>query len=116
MISFKDFLLEKDLYKHKLTGLKDIHGDVHVRHSEVDGRPVYTVYHQGNKIASAKLSGQGHYVSDVNVNPEFRRKGVARELYKHIEIHTGKKLTPSPMHQTPEGKAFWKNRNKKELE
>ena len=113
MKTFKQFINEsEELYKHKLEGLKDIHGDVHVRHrlDVLDGRHIYTVHHQGNKIASAKLSGQDHYVTDVDVKPEFRRKGVASKLYDFIEKHSGKKLKPSPMYQTGEGKAFWKNR------
>jgi ribosomal protein S18 acetylase RimI-like enzyme len=113
MKTFKQFINEsEELYKHKLENLKDIHGDVHVRHrlDDLNGRHIYTVHHQGNKIASAKLSGQGDYVTDVDVKPEFRRKGVASKLYDFIEKHSGKKLNPSPMYQTGEGKAFWKNR------
>lgn len=114
MKTFKHFLKEvEDLYKHKLTGIKDIHGDIHIRHhQDEDGRHVYTAHHQGNKIASAKLSGQDHYVSDVMVLPEFRRKGLATKMYDFIENHTGKKLRPSPMYQTGDGLALWKNRNK----
>jgi GNAT superfamily N-acetyltransferase len=112
MKTFRQFIKESDdLYKHKLEGLKDIHGDVHVRHrTDEYGRSIYTVHHQGNRIASAKLSGQDHYVSDVDVQKEFRRKGVATKLYDFIEKHSGKPLKPSPMHQTPDGKALWKKR------
>lgn len=103
----------KDLYSHKLEDIKDIHGDIHVRHhKDNDGRHNYNVYHQGRKIASAKLSGQGHYVSDIKVQKEYRRKGISSKLYDFIENHSGKKLTPSPMYQTSDGKSFWKSRNK----
>lgn len=112
MKSFKQFIKEnEDLYANKLEGIKDVHGDVHVRHIvNSEGRHVYTAHHQGKKIASAKLSGQDHYVSDVDVQPEFRRKGIATKLYDFIEKHSGKKLKPSPMYQTTDGKALWKNR------
>lgn len=113
MMNFNQWLVEsEDLYKHKLEGLKDIHGDVYVRYAQDPyGRHIYSAYHQGRKIASAKLSGQDHYVSDVNVEPEYRRRGVSSKLYDFIEKHSGKRLKPSPMHQTPDGKAFWKGRN-----
>jgi len=116
MKTFKQFIkeskIEDDLYKDKLEGLKDIQGDVYIRHRKdvLDGRSIYTVHHQGNKIASAKLSGQDHYVTDVDVKPEFRRKGIASKMYDFIEKHTGKQLKPSPMYQTADGKALWKKR------
>ena len=106
--------IKESLYNNKLEGVKDIHGDLYVRHHTDDyGRHIYTVHHQGKKIASAKLSGQDHYVSDVDVQPEYRRRGIASKLYDFIENHTQKKLKPSPMHQTPLGKELWKNRAEK---
>jgi ribosomal protein S18 acetylase RimI-like enzyme len=108
----RQYLLENDMYTDKLEGIKDVHGDIYVRHhKDMFDRNVYTVHHQGNKIASAKLSGQDHYVTDVDVQPEFRRKGVASRLYDFIEKHSGKKLKPSPMYQTGEGKALWQSRS-----
>lgn len=112
MKTLKQFVTEsQDLYSDKLEGLKDIHGDVYVRHHvNIEGRHIYTVHHQGNKIATAKLSGQDHYVSDVDVRPDFQRKGITSKLYDFIEKHSGKKLKPSPMYQTGAGKALWKRR------
>jgi GNAT superfamily N-acetyltransferase len=98
----RQHLLENDMYADKLEGIKDVHGDIYVRHhQDMFDRNIYTVHHQGNKIASAKLSGQDHYVTDVDVQPEFRRKGIASKLYDYIEKHSGKKLKPSPTTATP---------------
>ena len=51
MLKFKNFIKEnkiEDLYKHKLEGIKDIHGDIHVRHHINDeGRSIYTVHTGG---------------------------------------------------------------------
>ena len=62
MLRFKNFIKEnkiEDLYKHKLEGVKDVHADLYVQHHIDDfGRHIYDVYHSGNKIASAKLSGR----------------------------------------------------------
>jgi GNAT superfamily N-acetyltransferase len=97
--TFKQHILD-----HPLEGLN------YIKHSIVDGRDVYTVYDQKNKIATAMMSGQGHYVSDLDVVPHMRRMGVATALYNHIEKVTGQKLIPSPMYQTDQGKAFWASR------
>jgi GNAT superfamily N-acetyltransferase len=101
----------KDMYAHKLEGLKDMWGDVHVRKfTDADGRSEYKVFQGGHQIGSAKLDRSGTYVSDVDVRKDLRRRGIAAALYDHIEKDIGKGLEPSPLHQTGDGQAFWKGR------
>ena len=98
---------------HKLEGIKGLDGDVRikvVKDSLEESRPIFNVYHQGNKIASFKMSGQGDYISDADVLPQYRRKGVATKAYDFIEDYLNIKLTPSTMYQTQDGKDFWKTR------
>lgn len=107
--------IEKDLYK--LDDLEGFDGDVYIKHFKdvLDGRDVFNVYYQGNKIGNFKLSGQRDYVSDAIVLPAYRRKGIASSVYNFIEKFIGKKLKPSPMYQTQDGKDFWNNRGFKEF-
>lgn len=70
----------------------------------------YTIHKDGKEVGEARLSHTGKYVVDLSVDKNHRRKGLATALYKHIENHLGYNLTPSPTHQTPDGKAFWASR------
>lgn len=124
MISFDEYVMykiyeneekiTKDLYQHKLEGIKDLHGDVYVRvfRDKLDNRYIFNVYYQANKIAYFKMSGQGNYISDSFVLKPFRRKGIASKVYDFIENYLGIKLQPSPIYQTKDGEEFWKNRKK----
>ena len=106
--------LYNDLYQHKLEGIRGLDGDVYIRVlKDPGGRPIFNVYYQGNKIASFKMSGQGNYISDADVLPSYRRKGIANKVYDFIEDYLDIKIIPSPMYQTPDGKDFWKARIKK---
>lgn len=112
--------IEKDLYQYKLDNLKDFDGDVYIRHfnsPEWEGsRHIFNVYYQGNRIGHFKLSKQGDYVTDADILPPFRRKGIASAVYNFIEKYLGIKLQPSPMYQTQDGKDFWKNRKERKME
>jgi ribosomal protein S18 acetylase RimI-like enzyme len=99
----------KEFYT-ELPGAKADHAPYIVRKTQEDGRPVYGVYHEGRRIGMAKLSTDGDYVSDVAVAKEHRRRGIARALYRYIENDIGRKLKPSPLHQTADGKALWSKR------
>lgn len=63
------------------------------------------------KIGYAKLSSDRTHVTDIDVHPKWQRKGIATALYNFIEKHLGRGLKPSPMYQTPAGKAFWMSRS-----
>lgn len=47
-------------------------------------------------------------VKDVEIDPAFRRQGMASRLYGEIQDRTGKPMTPDTM-LTPDGKAFWES-------
>lgn len=95
----------------ELQGVKDHWAPCVVKHvKSQNGRQLFIVNQGSRQIASALLSSSGEYVTDLYVEKEHQRKGIASALYKHIEKAIGKKLKPSPIHQTGEGKAFWKGR------
>ena len=101
-----------DMAKYvELQGIKDHHAPYIVRHNVSDGRDVFTVFQQSHLIASAMLSSDHKHVSDLHVNKEHRRKGIASALYRYIEKSLNIVLHPSPRHQTEDGKAFWAGRN-----
>ena len=66
------------------------------------------------KTARGQSIGRAQYdelpnavrVKDVEIDPAFRRQGMASRLYGEIQDRTGKPLTPDTM-LTPDGKAFW---------
>jgi GNAT superfamily N-acetyltransferase len=64
---------------------------------------------RGVSSGSATMSRDYKTVSSIGIQPEFRRKGLASALYRHIEEFLGRKLEPN-WALTPEGEAFWKNR------
>jgi GNAT superfamily N-acetyltransferase len=66
----------------------------------------FVVFCNGHGIASAGLSPEKQYVSDLAVLPQYRRRGIASVLYNHIEIVLGYPLKPDPYHQTRDGQAF----------
>ena len=119
--------LHDDLYRYRLEGIKGLDSDVYIRvmyhpnddsnargrNASYQGRPIFNVYYQGNKIASFKMSGQGNYISDADVLPPYRRKGIATKVYDFIEDYLNIKIMQSPMYQTQDGKDFWKARIKK---
>ena len=71
---------------------------------------IYRVYRKdmpNQKVGYAKLSGDGKSVMDVVIAQEFQRQGIASALYDFIERDQHITLRPSPMWQSPQGKAFW---------
>lgn len=60
--------------------------------------------------------GDGYMASlDTEIAPEYRRQGLAREMYDAIEEVSGNKLVPSN-HLSPDGAAMWNARNRDLLE
>lgn len=78
----------------------------------VNGEHHYRVLDAGQEIGEARLSHTGKYVVDLGVKDTYRKQGIASALYDHIEQHLGHALSPSPVHQTKEGTAFWAARRK----
>lgn len=77
----------------------------------LDRHPIYRVFAGTEKVGYAKLSGDGRSVMDVVIVPAWQRRGIASALYDVIEQDRGIPLRPSPMSQSPAGKAFWRTRS-----
>lgn len=80
----------------------------------LDHHPIYRVMAGAEKVGYAKLSGDGRSVMDVTITPRWQRQGIAAALYDFIEQHRKMTLRPSPMSQTPAGKAFWAARQRRQ--
>jgi hypothetical protein len=79
---------------------------------------IYRVYRKDmpdQKVGYAKLSGDGKSVMDVVIAQEFQRQGIASALYDFIERDQHITLRPSPMWQSPQGKAFWAARHNRRV-
>jgi hypothetical protein len=72
----------------------------------------YEVYLGKRRIGFADIDRGKTEISFVNINEEYRRKGVSSFLYDYIENDVGYKLKPS-LDLLEDGEAFWKSRNKK---
>jgi ribosomal protein S18 acetylase RimI-like enzyme len=66
----------------------------------------FVVFCNGHELASARLSPEKDYVSDLAVLPQYRCREIASALYNHIEAVLGYPLKPDPYHQTRDGQAF----------
>lgn len=76
---------------------------------------VVTAYDQSGKRIGRTMFGKkegGWEPASVVVEPEYRRQGVASQMYQHAETMTGQKVIPSGF-QTPDGEALWKGNEKK---
>lgn len=65
------------------------------------------------ELATAHVADDGrkNYLTSVRINdPKYKRLGIGTALYNAIEKHRGRKLEPSPTHQSDEAKAFWSRR------
>jgi 2'-5' RNA ligase/GNAT superfamily N-acetyltransferase len=83
---------------------------------ELDQNQLYVLaYLDGKHVGSANfiLKSDYLYPNDVQVEPEYRRKGIASAMYIFAEEETELKLRPHSI-QTPEGQALWhQNRDRK---
>lgn len=70
----------------------------------------------GKLVASVNFFHNGKYVipAYVNVNPEYRRLGLASEMYSFVH-QIGRKIKPSDL-QSEDGKNMWKGFRAKGLE
>ena len=82
-----------------------------VKHSTgVNDEHIFDAYDGNKKVFHARMSWQGTHVVDLETDPAYQRRGIAKAMYDYIERLLGYKLKPSPVYQTPDGKAFWASR------
>lgn len=76
--------------------------------------------YDGSRVVAKAIFGmypfkryKGHpYCFSVKVDEDYRRKGVATQMYLYAEKHYGKKLAPSA-NQSEDSKALWNDPNRK---
>ena len=90
----------------------DLISKLTVKKSFPDYGTMYEVYLGKRRIGFADIDHGKTEISFVNINEEYRRKGVSSFLYDYIEKDLGRKLKPSA-DLLDDGKAFWKTRPKK---
>lgn len=73
---------------------------------------IYYIIYNNEIIGDAYYSKSKKWISSVDIENKFQRKGLATFLYNYIEADLGIKLQPSNA-LLSDGKAFWKNRLKK---
>lgn len=83
-----------------------------IKKSFPDYGVMYEVYLGKKRIGFADIDHGKTEISFVNINEEYRRKGVSSFLYDYIEKDLGRKLKPSA-DLLDGGEAFWKNRIKR---
>lgn len=72
----------------------------------------YRVWFDDNHIGSAWYKKKTNSIDSIEIDEDFRRKGLATFLYNYIENDLNIKLQPDKV-QTQDGKVFWKSRLKK---
>ena len=90
----------------------DLISKLTVKKSFPDYGTMYEVYLGKRRIGFADIDNGKTEISFVNINEEYRRKGVSTFLYDYIEKDLGRKLKPS-LDLLDDGDKFWKNRNKR---
>jgi len=65
----------------------------------------------GEEIGRATLNEKENYLTNIRINENYRRKGLALNLYDFIEYIIGKKLKPSPDKISKEAEMLWVKRN-----
>jgi ribosomal protein S18 acetylase RimI-like enzyme len=65
----------------------------------------------GNEVGRATLNEKGNYLTNIRVDENYRRRGLAMMLYDYIELTTGKRLNPSPDKISMEARNLWSKRN-----
>jgi GNAT superfamily N-acetyltransferase len=75
------------------------------------GKGTFVAEVNGEEVARANVAddGRGDHLVSVRVEPQYRRRGIATQLYAGIEAALGRPLKPSET-QTPDGSAFWESR------
>jgi DNA polymerase III sliding clamp (beta) subunit (PCNA family) len=65
----------------------------------------------GTEIGRATLNEKENYLTNIRLDENYRRKGLASNLYDYIEYVIGKKLKPSPDKISKEAQSLWIKRN-----
>lgn len=113
-----DFTFEQlpDDYKefYQIRGFKNLNDEKYYfsrlnTHTE---KNVFTIETEdGKEIARATLNENGNYLTNIRVDENYRRKGLASNLYNFIEKVTNSNLKPSPDKISNEAKNLWMKRN-----
>lgn len=76
------------------------------------GNGMYDVRVDGKFAGTASVAGDGEkpFLSAINIEPEFQRRGIGSALYESIEKDLGRPLVPSPLGLTDEATSFWQKR------
>lgn len=69
----------------------------------------YRILLNGKVIGKAEIKKNKNYISWIEIDKNFQRKGLSTYLYNYIENDLEIKLRPS-INQLDEGKEFWKSR------
>lgn len=81
-----------------------------------DGKILYTIHYYDEEgwgcIGVALYDPKLQSIENVDIDKYFRSKGLGTYLYDYIEADQNIKLKPYHF-QSPQGKAFWKNRLRK---
>lgn len=64
----------------------------------------------GRSIGHASVASGGPFLSSIEINPEFRKKGIGKELYEAAEKEIGRSLYPSPLGLSERALEIWKKR------
>jgi predicted GNAT family acetyltransferase len=105
-MNFKEYL-ENTIYEKE---------EYSINHELVDNKIIiFAKDSSGNKIARAAFIIKNDNLKTapgniVWVDKNYRRKGIATEMYKYAEKLTGKKIIRT--HTTGEGGAFWDQPNR----
>lgn len=73
----------------------------------------YLAYIEDILIGGIGFNIYKNYVTWVQIDPKYRRKGVASFLYKHVENDLKIKIDKPSPYLLNDGEKFWKNRLKK---
>jgi hypothetical protein len=71
---------------------------------------VFTVEKDGEEIGRATLSNDGNYLENIRINEDYRRQGIATNMYNYIEQQANVKLNPSPVKQSKAVEGLWEKR------
>lgn len=92
--------------------LKKLHV-VKKKHEYEDGLTEYFVYDKDKCIGGIGFNIYKDYVTWVQIEKPYRRKGIASFLYKYVENDLDIKIDKPSPYLLNNGEKFWKNRLKK---
>lgn len=99
---FEDF----DLYKNKKLIIKNGIKFYLCQLTGVESNVFIVETELGLEVGRATLN-KDNYLDNIRIDDDFRRIGLASELYKFIQEQENIKLKPSPIKQSDVIKKFW---------